>query len=215
MVIWPIAQLPQSLFIDGWMLAESAVFLWLLKPLGLRWGFPAFCLCMGEVVVGNIYSFFALVAVLGARQPAVWALPLLTKITPGLGPIWFAARRQWRAAAWSVCVTVAIGLASFAISPNAWVDWFQFLTGRAGGSQYVLPLRFALAVALVVYAAARMRPLLLPIAMLLANPMVLHAEMALTMLAAIPRLQASRADVQGTARDPVTGSRRSVAGTPA
>jgi len=187
-LLWPVAQLPRHLFIDVWMLAEAVAFGWLLRPLRLRWGVPAFCLCMGEIVVGNIYSFLAVVAVVGARQPAAWALPLLTKITPGLGPVWFAVRREWRALAWSGAVTAGIAVVSFAVNPAGWFDWIRFLVDNAGGSQFLLPLRVAVAAALVAYAAVRRWTWVLPIAMLLANPMVLHSEMALSLLAALPRL---------------------------
>jgi hypothetical protein len=40
----------------------------------------------------------------------------------------------------------------------------------------------------IVYAAVRRRTWLLPVAMLVANPMVFHSEMALSLLAALPRL---------------------------
>lgn len=187
-LIWPVAQLPLHLFIDCWMLAEAAAFAWLLKPLGIRWAIPVFCLCLGEVVVGNIYSFLAVIAVVGARWPAAWALPLLTKITPGLGPVWFAVRREWRALATSVVATTVIVLASFALYPDGWSAWLHFLTSHAGDSQLLLPVRFTAAVALTAFAARRGRMWLLPIAMLLANPMVFHSEMALSLLAALPRL---------------------------
>jgi hypothetical protein len=200
-LIWPAAQLPLHLFIDGWMLAEAAAFAWLLKPLGIRWAIPAFCLCLGEVVVGNIYSFLAVVAVVGARWPAAWALPLLTKITPGLGPVWFAVRREWRALAASVVATSVIVLASFALNPDGWFDWLRFLTSHAGDSQLLLPARFTAALALTAYAARRGRMWLLPVAMLVANPMVFHSEMALSLLAALPRLRPGTGRASASAAD--------------
>ena len=187
-LIWPLAQLPMHVFVGVWMVVESAVFVWLLKPLGLRWGVPAFGLCMAEVVVGNIYSFLAVVAVIGLRYPAAWALPLLTKLTPGLGPVWFAVRREWRSVAISLGATALIALLSFAITPHQWFDWIHFLAGHHGESQALLPLRFALAVGVIAFASWRRKPMLVPVALLLANPMVWHSYMAWTLLAAIPRL---------------------------
>jgi hypothetical protein len=187
-LIWPLAQLPRSVFIAVWMLLEAATFGWLLRPLGVRWGVPAFCLCMAEVVVGNIYAFLAAVAVLGLRRPALWALPLLTKITPGLGPVWFAVRREWRPLIASVATTAVIAAVSFAISPHQWLDWFRFLFHHGGENQLWLPARAIAAVGLTAFAARTSRYWMVGIAMLLANPMVLHSEMALTLLAALPRL---------------------------
>lgn len=186
--VWPLAHLPRSVFIGVWMLAEAGAFVWLLRPLGIRWGVPAFCLCMAEIVVGNIYAFLAVIAVLGLRRPALWALPLLTKITPGLGPIWFAVQRQWRAFAISLGATAAIAAVSALLTPGQWADWIRFLTDHQGENQVYLPIRLAAAVAVTIFAARRDIAWLLVVAMLLANPMVFHSEMALTILAAIPRL---------------------------
>jgi hypothetical protein len=191
--IWPLAQLPRGVFVGVWMVLEGATFVWLLKPLGIRWGVPAFCLCMAEIVIGNIYSFLAVVAVIGLRRPAVWALPLLTKITPGLGPVWFLARKEWRMLAASMAVTAIIVSASVALTPHQWVDWFNFLADHKGENHLLLPVRAALAVVLTFWAARRNAQWLIVVAMLLANPMVFHSEMALTLLAGLPRLISRRA----------------------
>lgn len=187
-LIWPLAQLPVGVFIKTWMVLEAATFGWLLKPLGLRWGVPAFCLCTAEIVIGNIYSFLAVVAVIGLRRPVAWALPLLTKITPGLGPLWFAVRREWRMVAISLGATAAIAAVSFVLTPHQWIDWIRFLSDHQGENQVFLPIRVLLAAALTAFAARRNTPWLLVVAMLLANPMVFRSEMALTLLAGIPRL---------------------------
>lgn len=187
--IWPLGHLPARVFIDLWMVAEAAAFVWLLKPLGGRWGVFWFGACTLEIAIGNIYAFFAVVAVLGFARPGLWSLPLLTKITPGLGPIWFAARGEWRALRTAVMATLAIALVSFAIVPHEWSAWLHFLVAHQGGSQLFLPIRTAAAVALTVYAARTDRRYLIAVAMLLANPMVYRSEMALTVLAAIPRLR--------------------------
>jgi Glycosyltransferase family 87 len=211
-VIWPLTQLPWHAFLTLWMLAEAAAFVWLLAPLGWRWGIPMLCLCLIEITVGNIYSFLAVAAVIGMRHPAAWALPLLTKITPGLGPIWFAARREWRALAQSLGTTAAIAAVSFAVAPHLWVEWARFLLANTGSSQWFLPLRVCGAVVLTVVAAAKRRSWLLAPAMLLANPVVVHGWMALSLLAAIPRLRAGyedRGDAQGFGAVPTTVARAS------
>jgi hypothetical protein len=187
-LIWPLTQLPRAMFIAAWMIGEAGAFVWLLRPLGVRWSVPAFCLCMAEIVIGNIYAFLAVVAVLGLRRPTLWALPLLTKITPGLGPIWFATRREWRALAISLGATAVITVVSVMLTPGQWADWIRFLMHHQGENQVYLPVRLAAAIALTIFAARRGTTWLLVLAMLLANPMVFHSEMALTILAAIPRL---------------------------
>jgi Glycosyltransferase family 87 len=188
-LIWPLAQLPWHAFLTLWMLAEAVTFAWLLAPLGWRWGTPIFCLCLIEVTVGNIYAFLAVVAVIGMRHPAAWALPLLTKLTPGLGPIWFAVRREWRALALSLGATLAIAAVSFAFAPQLWAEWARFLVANKGSSQWFLPLRVCGAIVLTAVAAVKRKTWMLPPAILLANPVAVHGWMALTLLAAIPRLR--------------------------
>ena len=54
-----------------------------------------------EVAGGNVSLLLAVAIVVGFRWPAAWALVLLTKITPGIGLLWFAVRREWRSLAWA------------------------------------------------------------------------------------------------------------------
>ena len=199
-VIRPLALLPWHIFLGVWMLAESAAFVWLLKPLGLRWGLPAFVLCLIEISVGNVYSFFAVVAVVGLSRPAAWALPLLTKMTPGLGPVWFAARRQWRNLAVSLAITAAIAAASIGYTPEAWEQWLHFLSVNAGGNQWYMPVRVAAAVMLTAIGAIKGKPWVIAPAMLLANPVIVNAWMGITLLAALPRLCSMSSESAGARR---------------
>ncbi|TAM88276.1 MAG: hypothetical protein EPN43_08475, partial [Jatrophihabitans sp.] len=86
LLIWPLARLPLYAFNEVWLLAEAAVFAWLLRPLGLRWGVPAFLMCFAELIVGNVHAFLALVMVFGVRRGAPWAFALLTKVATGAAP---------------------------------------------------------------------------------------------------------------------------------
>lgn len=201
-LIWPLTQVPWHAFLAFWSAAETLTFGWLLAPLGWRWGVPMFCLCLVEVTVGNIYAFLAAVAVLGFRYPGVWALALLTKITPGLGPIWFATRRQWRAFWIAVGATAAIVAVSFGLSPTSWSEWIRFLVDHKS-DQWFLPERIAAATALTISSARWNRAWLLPFAMLLTAPVVAHSWMSLTVLAAIPRLRASRPSERAAASDTI------------
>jgi hypothetical protein len=203
-LIWPLTQLPGHACLAVWSAAEAVTFVWLLAPLGWRWGVPMFCLCLVEVSVGNIYAFLAVVAVVGIRYPGAWALPLLTKITPGVGPIWFAARREWRAFWIAVGATAAIMVVSFLLSPTSWTDWARFLLDHKG-DQWFLPERMAAAVLVTVVCARRDRAWLLPFAMLLTTPVVAHSWMSLTVLAAVPRLRASRPSARAAQSDTIGG----------
>jgi hypothetical protein len=186
-LIWPMTHLPWHAFVALWIVLESATFAWLLIPLGWRWGVPAFCLCVPEIAVGNVYAFLAAVAVLGMRWPALWAFPILTKVTPGLGPLWFAVRREWRKLAWAVGGTLALAVVSLSVTPTAWSDWAAFILSSPGGGLW-LPIRLMAAVTLTIVAARLDKAWLVAVAMLLACP-VLAGISALSILASIPRLR--------------------------
>ena len=49
-----------------------------------------------ELYHGNIHLLMAAAIVLGFRYPIGWSFLLLTKVTPGVGLVWFAVRREWR-----------------------------------------------------------------------------------------------------------------------
>ena len=94
-------------------------------------------------------------------------------------------------------VAVILVAVSVAISPGEWSAWIDFLRDSAGdssGKVYLTPVaitfplvvRFPLALVLVVVAARTNRAWLLPVAMVLASPVVGWGTFAL--LAAIPRL---------------------------
>ena len=61
--------------------------------------------------IGNPQILVAAVCVLGFRWPALWAFPILTKLSPGIGLLWFLARREWRQLGIAVGVTTAVVVA--------------------------------------------------------------------------------------------------------
>ena len=87
-----------------------------------------------EINAGNIQILLALAIVWGFRWPATWAFVLLTKVTPGVGLLWFAIRRQWRALGIALGVTAAIALTSFVLRPGAWLDYLALWTGAPAPS---------------------------------------------------------------------------------
>ena len=143
-----------------WRGVLLAVLIWLAGPFTI----PVLLLypVASEVNAGNIQLLLALAIVLAVRGgawSAMWALPLLTKVTPGVGLIWFALRREWRPLAIAIGVTVAIAGVTFVIWPDRWFDWVSLL---AGGSAppvppFYLPFppRFGFAVLIVAIAASR------------------------------------------------------------
>ena len=187
-VLWPLGQLPWPAFQSVWISAQVGVLGWLLAPLGWRRGLTLAPFFVTEFLLGNVYFFFAaaLVVSLG-RAPGALALPLLTKIAPGVVGVWFVVRGQWRAALWAAGTTVLIVVVSAAFAPSAWVAWVDFLRYTAGQRGSTAFLRAAAALGIAIWAARTGRAWLLAPALIIACP-TLGGYGPLAVLAAIPRL---------------------------
>jgi hypothetical protein len=189
-LIRPLALLPYFGFLALWTGLLAAVLFWLVRPLRLRWAVPVALCCVPELVIGNIYLLLAAAVVLGVRRPEAWAFPVLTKVTAGVGLLWFAARADWRGLGRGAGALILIVGVSYLLEPAAWNAWAGFLLEHRDGtpdSRLGFLLRCALAAVLVVVGARRRWPWLLAPAVLLASP-VLSSYIAFTVLAALPRL---------------------------
>ena len=195
--LWPFTHLPWAVFLTLWMAVLTAATAWLVAPLR-QWAVPVFLACVPAIITGNVYPLFAVVVVTGMRHSAGWALPILTKVTPGVGLVWFTVRREWRKLAVALAVTATIVAISAAIMPGAWADWFTFLAQQnravhgTGNSRSGLPapplaLRLPVALAIVAYAARTDRRWFLPVGILFADPM--FNWFAFLLLTAVPRLR--------------------------
>ena len=159
-----------------------------------------------EIISGNVHLLYAAAIVAGFRVSATWALMLLTKVTPGIGLLWFAVRREWRALAAACLVTGALVVASYALDPAAWAQWLQILSGSSSTPETVGPylpvsilVRLPLAAAVVVAAALTSRAWLLPVAVVLAMP-VLWINSLAVLAACIPLRTMDLARVRMPAR---------------
>lgn len=166
----PLYVLPFEAFYVLWTAASVAVLYWLVKPwpwalliLFLPWSY--------ELFVGQVHLFIAAAIVLGFRWPALWAFNIMTKVTPGIGLLWFLVRREWRSLAIALGITVAIAALSFLLSSTAWFDWVAFLRASSGSGELLYP-RMAAAAVIVVAGALTNRRWPIPIAVLLALPVV-------------------------------------------
>jgi hypothetical protein len=147
-----------------------------------------------EIVSGNVHLLIAAAIVAGFRYPAAWALPLLTKVTPGIGLIWFAARREWRSLAVALGTTAAIAAISVAVAPGSWSQWLAVLARDTSapldtpGWYAPIPLliRLPVAAAVVAWGAVTSRRWTVPVAVTLALPILWLNGFAV--LAAVPPL---------------------------
>jgi hypothetical protein len=177
-----VVLLPLSVFSALWTAINFAALWWLVGRLAL----PAllFLPISFEIISGNVHLLYAAMIVAGFRYPATWALMLLTKITPGVGLIWFAVRREWRSLAIAIGVTAAIAAVSFLVDRTSWEQWIGVLrTDLSGAGQasfstvgwyLAVPLaqRLVVAAAIVAFAAWTHRRWLVPVAVVVSLPVV-------------------------------------------
>ena len=106
-----------------------------------------------EINAANINLLLVAAVLLGFRYPWTWAFVILTKVTPGIGLLWFAVRREWRHLAIALVATVAIVGVSAVLAPWMWGDYVQALAAAQDDSPYEIWWRLPIAAAVVVWGA--------------------------------------------------------------
>ena len=191
-LVSPLTALPWQAFMAVWTALLIGTVRFLTGPRLLAAGL-LFPFTVMEVAGGNISLFLAAAIVLGFRWPATWALVLLTKITPGIGLLWFAVRGEWRSLGIALGATAAIVAVSWVTIPEAWPQWFEVILANAGkgGTWASVPIplliRLPAAVALVVWGARTDRRWTVPVASMLALPALWYGGISM-LLAVIPLL---------------------------
>jgi Glycosyltransferase family 87 len=194
----PLAQIfvllhavPWPVIAGLWVGMSFVVFL----VLAGRWALPLllFPPVLGELWFGNVNLLIALAIVIGMRWPAAWAFVLLTKMTPGIGLLWFAVRREWRALGIAIVATALVAAVSFVLAPAWWFEFRDAMTVQAGAAidvpplavQISLPIRLVIAAVVVVYGARTDRAWLVPVAATIAAP-ALWGNVFVILVAAVP-----------------------------
>lgn len=190
-VFAPAALLSWPQFWLLWTAVLVATAIWLGWRRALMvFAFPPVAL---ELQYGNVNLLLAAAIALGFRYPAAWAFVLLTKVTPGIGLLWFAVRREWRQLGIALGVTAAIVAVSLVVDTRLWAEWLQALQRDAGsnlGGPLASPLwlRLPIAALVVAWGARTDRPWTVPVAAAIAMPVVWVATLSvLTALFAINR----------------------------
>jgi Glycosyltransferase family 87 len=210
----PIRRLPWQAYMAVWtLILLGAVFV----LTGRRWFAVGVVLGLMELAGGNIHLLLAAAMVLGFRWPGTWAVVLLTKITPGIGLLWFAVRREWRHLAIALGTTVAVVVVSFLLLPNAWVQWTEVLSRIAGrdGTWAAVPIPFVVrlpfAIGVVVWGAWTGRRWTVPVAGMLALPALWYG--GLSMLLAVIALREPAAPMRPRAASSETGAAAAASAT--
>ncbi len=166
--------LPWELFLAAW----TALLVLAVRCLvGPRLWAVGIAVAVLELLGGNIHLLLAVAIVAGFRWPAAWAFVLLTKVTPGVGLLWFAVRREWRNLGIALGATAAIVAVSWTAAPGAWAAWLDVLGASATktvGTWAAVPLpvwlRLPFAIGLVAWGARTDRRWTVPVASMLALP---------------------------------------------
>jgi len=199
----PLRLLPWEAFHGVWMALGIGSLVLLVGPIGAAVAFTALPFVFRDVFVGNIHLMLGATIVLALRFPAAWAFPILTKITPGVGLFWFIGRREWRALGSAVAATVAVSFVSFVLAPDLWFQWLARLRGdgNTAGEAYlaITAARVALAAGLVTLAGWRGYAWLVPIAVVIALPILWPDSLAI-LLASFTLLAQRRRDAKSRRR---------------
>ncbi len=186
-VLTPLRGLPWEVFHAIWTGLGIAAAVFLVGPVGAALAITLLPFVYRDLFVGNIHLMLGAAIVLGFRWPGTWAFVLLTKVTPGIGLLWFAVRREWRSLAVALGVTASVSLISFVLAPHLWFDWVNRLRGDSGtaGSGYLLGIvaRVAVAAALVVIGGWTNRAWLVPVASMIAIPIIWPDSLAILLAA--------------------------------
>lgn len=169
-MLGPLSAIPFGAFFILWTVMNLALLTWLVRP--WLWVVPMLILpIIYELCMGNIHFLLAAATVAGASRGTIWAFPVLTKITPGVGSLWFLGRGDWRRFAIAVGTTLGIVVVSFVLAPGAWREWFVFLTSSPGRTDY-LPLRLVAAAMIVLVGARKGWAWTIAVAVWLAIPVI-------------------------------------------
>jgi hypothetical protein len=187
----PLTFLPWWLFLWTWLAAMVGTLFWL----GGRWALVLLAVPFValELEHGNVHIFMAAAIALGFRHPWAWSFAILTKVTPGVGLIWFAARREFRSLAIAVAVTTVICLASYVVAPQYWSDWVRTLVSNLDEPQSfsvppALTFRLPIAALIVFWGARTDRPWTVAVAATLGLPIIWPHGLCV-LLAAVPFLR--------------------------
>ena len=136
------------------MLLRAAEMLVLIAVTGPAVGLALFIPAVAiELSAANINLLIVGAVLIGFRYPMAWAFIILTKVTPGVGLLWFAVRREWRNLAAAAGATIAFAGMSVLVAPDLWHQYIAGLGFTQDVSPFVIAWRLPIAAALVVWGA--------------------------------------------------------------
>jgi len=190
----PLQALTWPVFAGLWVAVLYLVFM----ALAGRWALLLLIAppVLAELELGNINFLIALAIVAGFRRPWAWSFVVLTKMSPGVGLLWFAARREWRHLAVAILATAIIALVSFLLAPVLWSEFIVAMQVQVSGPPETAPLNIQIPLAFRIFAAAVIvllgaranKPWVVPIAATIAAPAI-WANVLVILVAIVPLLE--------------------------
>ncbi len=187
----PLHALPWWLYLWLWEALMLATVFWL----GGRWAIVLLALppVALELYHGNVHLLMAAAIALGFRNSWTWSFVVLTKVTPGVGLLWFAVRREWRSLGIALGATGTVSLAAAIVAPQLWREWVDSIISNLAEPQYysippTAPVRLPLAALLVIWGARTDRPWTVGVAAALGLPIIWPHGLVVA-LAAVPFLR--------------------------
>jgi hypothetical protein len=203
---WPVVQVAVTTGLVAALWYCAGTWAWLFIGLGvLRAAFPVLPeelgIVAGYALNGNVQLGIAAVTVAGLRHPGLWAFPLLTKIGPGIGLLWFLFRREWWPLLVGIATTAVICGVSLVLAPTLWTEWLVFvLVNRDAPSPLplvpvALPIRLLMSTLLLAWAAPRGHRWAVPLAAGWAIPALYEGTYLGVWVAAIRLVQQDHRDL--------------------
>jgi hypothetical protein len=148
--------------------AELLVLVAVAGPaVGLALFIPAIAI---EINAANVNLLIVGAVLIGFRYPWTWAFIILTKVTPGVGLLWFAVRREWRNFALALGATLAVATVSWLVAPGLWPQYLAGLGVAEDDSMFGIAWRLPLAAIVVVWGARHDHRWAVIVAVFLAMP---------------------------------------------
>lgn len=160
--------MPFEVFTAGLRAIELAILVLITGPLaGVAVLLPP---VVTEVNAANVNLILVAALLASFRHPWAWSLLIVTKVTPGIGLLWFAVRREWRSLGIALAATGALVLASLLVAPELWPQYLQKLGEAEDSAPWPVWVRLPFAAALVVWGARTNRRWTLVLALYLSLP---------------------------------------------
>lgn len=175
LALQPFQLLPWDVFRGLFLAGQLAALVWMTGPLiALLMVLPGpYSPVYTDLYFGNVMIFTGALAVAGFRNPYWWAVLPFGKVTPGVALLWNGLG--------PMAVAAGVAVVSLLIWPGLWFDWFAVVSASSDAhplAGWLLP-RLVIAVVLVLLGRWRGWRWTVPLAVMLAQPILWYSAFAI------------------------------------